>query len=287
MSFLDDVAGALAGGVVGSAIGGGIGSIAGGIFGGTQGASGLTSAIGGIFSDPFGWNAQQSAAEQQLAQANLERGVAMNFAQATPQELAAQSSQLSMANDTLKNAQDQMGKYALMQSQISPTFADAFSQIQGLLQGQQVGYTSPYFQQLEIQRQQMNNNLQQTMGTGYGSSSAGIQAQALFAQQAGLGAMDVTQNALSTLSNLGTTAANMNNQYLAALSGVQGRQIAASEATSVVPYQGANQVSSILQGNAIQSLVGGALGIGSNAAGSYASGYGTQAGKSAALAAAA
>ena len=151
----------------------------------------------------------------------------------------------------------------------------------------------------------MNNNLQQTMGTGYGSSSAGIQAQALFAQQAGLGAMDVTQNALSTLSNLGTTAANtitglgtagqnmygtaanINNQYLAALSGVQGRQIAASEATSVVPYQGANQVSSILQGNAIQSLVGGALGIGSNAAGSYASGYGTQAGKSAALAAAA
>lgn len=234
-------------------------------------------AVGGIASSVISSNAQQSIAEQQLSAQQKLGQQALGYASATPQELASQQSQLSMATQSLNFAQDQMGQYALMQSQISPTFSSAFSQIQGLLQGQQVGYTSPYFKQLDIQRQQMNNGLQNAMGSGYGSSSAGLQAQALFGQQAGLGAMNVTNNALNTLSGLGTsaantieglgqagsnamgTAANINNQYAAMLSGIQTRQISGLESTSTVPYQGANQIGSLGMANGLSSLGGTAM----------------------------
>lgn len=245
--------------------------------------SGLIAAVaGGSMAAGIGASLISSNANQNIAQAQLgaqqQLGQqALGYAAATPQELASQQSQLSMATQSLNFAQDQMGQYALMQSQISPTFSSAFSQIQGLLSGQQTGYTSPYFKQLDIQRQQMNNGLQQTMGSGYGSSTAGLQAQALFGQQAGLGAMNVTQNALSTLSGIGTsaastieglgqagsnamgTAANINNQYAAMLSGVQTRQISGLESTSTVPYQGANQVGALGLANGLSSIGGTAM----------------------------
>ena len=236
------------------------------------------SAVGGIISS----NAQANTAESQLGEATVERQQALGFAGATPAELASQQSQLGMATQSLQLAQDQMGQYALMQSQLSPTFSAAFGQIQGLLGGQQVGYTSPYFTQLNIQRQQMNNQLQGAMGTGYGSSTAGTQAQALFAQQAGMGAMGVTQNALSTLGGLGSQAGGMiqslgnssmgmlqgaagiNQGYAGMLGNIQNREIQASIGSSTTQYQGAQYAGSMGLGNTLGGLgTGIAAGAGS------------------------
>lgn len=258
----------------------GIGAVAGGPFGAVTGAAiggvGDSGGLGGI----FGWNASQDMAEQQLQEAQAERQQTLGFAGATPQELSAHQAQLGLATQTLQQAQDQMGQYALMQSQINPAFSSAFSQIQGLLQGQQVGYTSPYFKQLDIQRQQNNNSLQNAMGSGYASSTAGAQAQALFAQQAGMGAMNVTQNALQSLMGVGSGAAsaisglgqagmagagnasNINQQYSTMLGNVQNREIGASLGSSTTQYQGANDVSAALQGQALSSLVNQQMGMG-------------------------
>lgn len=235
-------------------------------------------AVAGIAGAVISSNAQQDIAQSQLSTQQSTQQQALGYAKATPQELAAQKMQLDMANQSLKYAQDQMGQYALMQSQLSPTFNSAFGQIQSILAGNQTGYTSPYFKQLDIQRQQMNNRLQLAIGNGYGSSTAGLQGQALFAQQAGLGAMDVTQNSLAALMGVGqgtgqlitglgtagqnqlAAASTLNNQYAAMLSNIQGRQISALESTNVTPYAGASSVGAVGMGNALSSLGGAAYG---------------------------
>lgn len=244
--------------------------------------SGLIAAIGGSAALGFAGNMISSSASQGIAQAQAQQAQqtqteALGYANWTPGELNAYSNQMSLANTSLNSAMTQMGNYATMQAQLSPTFTSAFGQIQDILSGGQTSLTAPAFQQFNIMRQQQQNSLLQSMGGGAGSSTAGAQSNALFGQAQAMTAMGVNQTALGSLQSLGqgagsmiqslgqagqsglANAANLSQGAFGMQQSIQSGQVAALEGTNLTPYAGSNNVGALGAGNALSGLAGTAM----------------------------
>lgn len=297
MGFFQDVfsnpaTGALGGAVGGGALGGPIGAVAGGLVGGAVGAGNQSN------------QAQQDAAQAQLAQRERERQQAMGFAQTaadysapTGQELVQLQAQIDNYSRTMNLQSADLARQEKLINAIDPALIEAGNQALQLLQGKSAPVLSPMLQQRQQDRTKLESTLQSQLGGGYATSTAGIQALNQFDQQTNLLTSQAQQQYAGNL--LGVSASvrpnmsgiiNQNSQSLNGLSSsilgntgdIQKRQQNAytnlgnaAGMNSLVPYAGAPYVGNYLNGqmwggifnSATNTLVQGGLAAGSAAAG--------------------
>jgi len=132
-------------------------------------------------------DAAQAAAEN----VRSETGVAVNMAQPTAEMLNQRALALQNQQQFLSFEKSQLDSLGALLAQISPVLAQGFAAQSAAMSGQNSG---PISKQIEIERQQNLNRQVAGMGTGASSSSAGMAADALFGQQAGLARQQDIQN---------------------------------------------------------------------------------------------
>ena len=197
----------------------------------------------------------QGAAQDQLNQAQNNRGSAMSYASASPQELNLLGQQYTAANQNLQQQQQLMNS-------IDPALMEASKQALAIMQGGNAASTQPMFALRNQQRSQLVASLQNQYGPGAESTSIGQHALQNFDMQT----QNMQTGQLGNLMGMASSGAqvgagvnqaisqlgNINQQY----GNIQTRQLNASLGTGTQLYNsaGANNVASTLQGQGMASL---------------------------------
>jgi len=245
-------------------------------------AAGVAAVAGGAasyFGSQNAANSAATAASDQLDQANRNRGQALGYAGATPQELNILGQQYTAANQSLQQQQQLMNS-------IDPALMEASKQALQIMQGGSSASTQPMFALRNSQRAQLVNSLQAQYGPGAESTSIGQRA----LQQFDMQTQNMQTGQLGNLMQMGSMGAQANQgvmQSIGALGqvsqgygNIQTRLTNASLGTGTQLYNsaGAGAVAGTLQGQGLASLGNNVMsGVGS-LAGSY---YGGQGNKSA------
>ena len=191
-----------AGALTGAALGGGLGLM--------QGLAGASSA-----------HAANDIAAAQLAQQRADRAQAMSILQPTQAQLQQLQEAMAVNSQQIKQGQQLLAA-------TDPAIIQAAMQAQELLQGKESPVLSPVKNQRSQQRAQLESQLQAQLGSGYRTSSAGIQALNSFDQQTADLMATVQQNAIGQLMGFTTTGATMGagmqQQGIANISGLTGQQ---------------------------------------------------------------
>jgi len=259
-------------GVVGGILGGAAGFAIGGPMGAAAGASAGAALGGGMSSAKAAEKAAKSEAD--LASQNV------FSAMPTAQELEQQSIMLANQQQQINFSKQQIDSLGDLLSQISPMLAEGFNQQLASMRGQNVG---PISRQIEIERQQNLNRQIASMGSGASGSSAGMMADALFGQQAGMARLQEqqamsqmnAQNAQVATALMGQGAQfgqynqNISNSILGNMNQLKQREMQAR--FGQVGTAGAGQVGNIMMGQQLQSMGSTVLGA---TAGGYAQGLG-------------
>lgn len=227
----------------------------------SAGANALT--LGGFGASQQG-NAEQDAAEQALAAQTQQQQEALGDAQPTAGDLQALDAQLSNAEKFSAYQSSNLNNYQATLNAINPAYVSAGANAYALLNGQDAPTLAPLKAQLTQQQNNMNSKLEQAYGPGFGSSSAGIEAQARFNQTSGSDIANAQQSYLSTVGNIagqGYSQAGSQAMSGSALAGslyggygqsqgaIATRQIGALTGSSLTGYQGANDVSNAVMGS--------------------------------------
>ena len=244
--------GALVGSIVpgiGTAIGAGVGGLIGG--------------IGGFFSGQQA-DAQQQIAEDQLQEAKSERAAATGFAAPTLQEMQAMQTQLSMMNNTYSLQTAALERDTRLAASIDPNILNTMNQAYQLSMGQDAPVLAPYRDIMKTQEQQTRSQLEKQLGPGWETSSVGQQAMQNWQQSSAMQGAQLQQQALGQMGQLGTqlsamrpnvmgevnqagqTLSGMNQGLFGMSDSIQKRQIAASEGTPTMGYQGAGSVGQLV-----------------------------------------
>ena len=159
--------------------------------------------VGGMISADGQKRAGQSAADAQgrIANSQLDeqrrtRAAAVAAANPSPQEIQTLQDMIHT------NTADIARKQKLLDS-ADPALIEAGHQALDLLQGKEATVLGPMRDEQARQRAKLEDNLRQKLGSGYDTSTAGIQALAAFDQQSQLALQGAQQNTLASL--LGTT----------------------------------------------------------------------------------
>lgn len=260
---------------IGGAIaGGGAGFLAGGPIGAAVGA-GLGSGVAqNLLGEVTGANKAAEAAQNIAEQKYYQTEKAVGLAQLTAGELAQRQMQLDNQQQQITFSANQLASLGSLLAQISPVLAQGYQMQMGSLSGQNAG---PLAKQIDIERQQNLNRQVAGMGTGASSSSAGMAADALFGQQAGmarmqdaqqLGAMNA-QNAsvFAALAgagqDIGKTNQSISSNISALMGGQQERLVNAQ--LGLASIAGAGSVGQLYQGQATQGMFNTALGAAAGA----------------------
>lgn len=217
-------------------------------------------------------NAQQDMANAGLAQQQATRAQTMQFLAPSPQELQQLQQSISVNNTKINQNQ------ALIDSS-DPALLEVGKQTLALLQGKQAGIVEPLMQQRAQQRAQLENQLRQQFGSGYASSSAGIQALNQFDQQTAQTAQNAQFTALNqllpqnynnaTMGQQGIQQGIANSSGLAAQYGAIGVRQAQGLAGAPITMAGSPFLGSWLNGQStgqnLQGLMGSTAGIVSGA----------------------
>lgn len=231
---------------------------------------------GGLASSAIGSSkttgAQQNIAQAQLQQQGAERQFAVGAAQPTGAELDAMQKQLQNYQETYGLQKAQLQKDISLESLTNP-------ELQRLLKGEAAPTLNPYMAVVQNQRDQLSADLSRQLGSGWENTTAGMQAlqqfnlqhsnQAAQIQQQYLGSMMANNLALGSsvsgqINQGAQTLAGLNQGTFGMSNAIQGRQISASEGTSMVPYSGANNISQLGQGQMMGQLGGSLMGAGTN-----------------------
>lgn len=276
-----------AGGISGAATGALAGATLGPIGAGVGAGIGL---LGGL----LGASAQDSSSDayQQMAQAQLEaqqqnRNLAMGFAAPTMDELQNQE---QMYSNMQRLYSYQLASHQrdsqILESQY-PGIVAAAKNMYNLQTGKEAPILAPLRQQQQYDRQKLQNQLQTQLGSGWETSSAGIEAMTRFdqnsqmslqqAQLQAMGAVSSASNALtgdyqSVNGNQNRDALSigeLGNYYGSNLNSIQSRQISAANQTSITPYAGANNVAQYLNGQYGATTYKNILGTGAGAVTAY------------------
>lgn len=163
---------------------------------------GANIATGGIYGEMKAADAQGDIAEAQAKQQQSDRGLALKFAEATPEELAQLNRAIAV------NEQDITRKEKLLAS-ADPALIEAGTQALALLRGEEAKTLAPLRNQFQKQESELRNKLAAQLGSGYETSTAGIQAlDALRNSQAG----QLAQAQENTLGKLLGVAQNVSSQ---------------------------------------------------------------------------
>jgi hypothetical protein len=179
--------------------GGAISGAASGAAAGTQLMPGWGTAIGGAVGLVGGMMSDQAKQQQidalgnmgtsQLSQEQQNRQQALGYATPTPQEIQTLQQQLAVSTQQVQQGQQLVGSY-------SPAVQAAGNQALALMNGQSAASLAPMMNQRAQQRAQLQQQLQQQLGSGYQTSSAGIQALNNFDQQTSNLTAQVQQQAI-------------------------------------------------------------------------------------------
>lgn len=238
-------------------------------------------------------NSQQAIAEAQLAEARRTQQMAVFEAKETPSELLAMQRQSQMYDSFLAQQQTQLKRQAELLGKIDPSIMQAFQGMQDIMSGKESSFTQPLRNRLDIEKQRQDSRLRASMGSGYQSSSAGLQADALFAQSAAeaqqsanvqaLGALAGVANtgigasgALQSQTNaLGAMAEGANQNMFGMQNQIQNRKINALLGTNTTQYQGASNIGALVNSSLSQQRQDALYGAAASVAGAYFTGGGT------------
>lgn len=242
-------------------------------------------------------NAGEIAMEQ-LAERRRTRDMAlgasdidMAAAMPTAAELATLEKQLAYLDRVQTIQMAALERDEKLMEQAAPGIMEAGNQAYKLLKGQEAEALRPIRQQREMQRRMLENSLAKQLGSGFGTSSAGIEALTRFDMETDMLMAQVqnqTMNQLMGYSMQGfnaganqmaqgsATVGSLTGQRMANLNVIQGRQQDAARArmqaimgTDVTPYAGAQHVGSLMmgqywqqQGSMLQSMGARGMGMG-------------------------
>lgn len=232
--------------------------------------------------------------EREIAERQRIETAALGFAQKSPEEIQAFSSLLKSKEFTLSENKRLIDSQMQMLAKFDPAIQEAGDQMLKLLKGESSRYLAPVTQQREIQRAKLEGNLARTMGAGWRTSSAGIEAITRFDQQTFEATSSIQANALNQVASLYSGGVNLKNAtigsvqdlfktnigvdqaVLASEDAVKRRQIAAQTgAAQVAPINfGAVQDASktvgqgdAIRGNALSGLGNSIAGVGASIGG--------------------
>lgn len=261
---------------------------------GSMGLSEIPSAVSGIGSFLTAGNTQaaqgsQDVAEQQLAGQQALSSQLQGYFPALNATAAPTAGEISNLDSQLQNMTQiyqlqyaSLARDTALANQINPAIGAAGTQALALLNGQNAPVLGPLQTQIANQRQQLTQQLQSQYGPGYATSSAGIQALTAFDQQSQMTLAQAQQSytgqllgvALSgrpnvaaetnaagqTMSGMAQTYGGLSNQLQTRQLQNYGTQMNTLINSSTVPYQGANDVASIQEGQGQQQLMNSFLG---------------------------
>jgi small-conductance mechanosensitive channel len=243
-------------------------SFLGNVFGGI--GSGISDIVGGL----TGANKAAKATQQMGARVEQETARAVSMAQPTANELDLLSQGLVQQQQQINFTNSQLASLGDLLAQISPILAEGYNQQLASMRGQNVG---PISRQIDIERQQNLNRQGASMGVGASGSSAGMMADALFGQQAGMARLQ-EQQGLSQMNAQNAQVAN-------ALMGTGGNLFQSGAATrgslfeaintgvtrgvnaqlGLASVSGSENLGRLYQGQSMQSMVNTALGAAAGA----------------------
>jgi hypothetical protein len=179
--------------------------------------------------------AAENAARAQLGEERRMREEATAVAEPTPEEIA-------QLNRTIEiNEQDIKNKQRILDS-VDPAIIEAGKQAAQLLRGEEAASLDPIRKQREKQELKLRETLRQRLGSGYETTSAGIEALRSFetetgmlmtqAQDQAIGRLLGTSISAKQLSNLGSNAA-MSGNIANLFGGIQSRRTNAIMGTPI------------------------------------------------------
>jgi hypothetical protein len=257
-------------------------------------------------------NAQQAAAQQQQQEAQQQlqfeqqsRSQAQSYAETygsiQPGEIQQLQTMINNQTASYNKGMAAIAQQKKMLAQAQPAIASAGQNLTNLMNGQSAAILGPLQQQLQLQRNQLTQSLASQYGSGWASTTNGIDAMMKFDNQSALITAQAQQSAISnvsqSMSSLMASAPNIaqsTNQLFQTL-GNQGSQIAGAEnainsrtvgslvsATNATPVNfnpsiglaGANQVGSMSIFNSLGTMgskFGSMFAPGSNIASAFGS----------------
>lgn len=205
--------------------------------------AGATAAAGAGVAKVVGAVAQGDEAKRQ-------QDSAIKAAQASPQELR-------QIEENLRQQEIVLTRERKMIEAVDPAIFEAARQAKALLEGKEANILGPVKRQRERQRQQLENRLRDQMGSGYETSSAGIEALSRFDAETNDLLAQQQDRAISTL--LGTTqqasaisrgqeqfGIGLGNTALASMQNIKSREVAARTGTAAGMVQAAGGVANAI-----------------------------------------
>lgn len=239
--------------------------------------------VGNYFAGRSAADAQKSIAEQQLAMAweilnrqSKDRETAVGMSTPSPQEMAQISKQLNMSMQSLNSQLASIAKDEELLHAVDPALKQAGVQAYQLLKGEEAAALAPIRAERARQRQSLESSLRDQLGSGYATSTAGIQALNQFDQDTAGTLQNAQQQTLQSFLGLSASirpdvsgklgrafggASQIGAVGLAGLQNVAGRKVAAFTG-SPISYQnllgtaGADQVGNLANAQALGNLFG-------------------------------
>ena len=153
--------------------------------------------------------AQQQAAAASQAQATKTQNMAISAATPTAEELLGISNQYANASAFMKTQIGNLQNSMQLLNSTQPSLMQAGIQAYQLMTGQAAASLAPIQNERALQRTQLQNSLQAKMGSGYATSSAGMEALSQFDQQTTSLMTNAQQSAIAQY--LGVSASVMPN----------------------------------------------------------------------------
>lgn len=228
---------------------------------------GAVGAIGQAIAGRGVARAQGRAAEAELAEARRTRELALEAAEPTPEELAQVDRAVQL------NEQDIARKTKLIEAS-DPAIIESGRQALRLLKGEEARTLDPIRRSRQERRQVLQDRLRSQLGSGFETSTAGIQAISRFDQETDTLLAQEQDRSLGRL--LGVAERTTQQQGLAGAAGrsaqlaqliaaPQRRRLAAITQTPLTQFAGAPFVQQAQQAGNIQQLIGGLTGTAATA----------------------
>lgn len=221
-------------------------------------------------------DAQARMLQMQLDEARRTREQALSAAEPTAAELAELHKHIQIKDRAIARQEQLLSTF-------DPSVMEAGKQALSLMQGKDAAILDPLRRQQQRQRQQLQATLQQRLGSGYATSSAGQAALARFDEQAANSLAGAQQQSITQLAGIAqggvATSASANYGINAMAGSTAGayqnfaqRKLQAINQSPITPYAGAPAASDYLHAQADQEFTGSLIKLGSAGAGYIAGG---------------
>lgn len=234
--------------------------------------------------------AQAGAARDQLDFEKQVRSRALDMAAMTPQEIQLLSKQFQLQEQGTQQLMAGLQRQQELLDSVDPALKEAGRQAYALLRGENSAQVAPILAERARQRSRVEDNLRNELGSGYATSTAGIEALSRFDAQTDQLRTQTAQNLLNTsaavrpdpinvVNQAFLGSQNLGNNFLSARTNLVNRQLSAISGTPVnfnnyIGTAGAPFVGDIARAQNISNMFG-SIGRAAGAAGAAGAGGGS------------